>query len=145
MRCAACGAVNDQGRAYCGGCAHSLCRPCPACQFLNAEGVRYCGGCAGDLLAAVARSSSTAIAIPVFTAAGAAPNIAATAIFSDLGDLISGRAPAAGGETPRAADGDATQEEIDGFFQRLVREGVAEMQPPGAPGRAPPASGDAPS
>jgi hypothetical protein len=144
MRCAACGAVNDQGRAYCAGCARSLGDACPVCQFLNGEGVRYCGGCARDLLAAVAEPPPVAAAVPAPTpdAAQASPTRIPAAVFDDLDDLRA--APAAAAAPPKAAAAETTQDEIDGFFRRLVREGVAEMQPsgvsaqpPGPPRRAP--------
>lgn len=135
MRCAACGALNDAGRSYCGYCAHSLGSSCPVCQFLNGEGVRYCGGCARDLLAAVAGPEPSPAAVPVPSAAAAQPieTCAPAAVFDDLDDLHCAPAPAVGNETPQATAADTTQDEIDGFFQRLVREGVAEIHSPGSP------------
>ncbi len=157
MRCAACGASNDAGRAYCGGCAHSLGTFCAVCQFLNGEGVRYCGGCARDLCAAVAEPAPPATAVSVPTpAARMLPTRSLAAAFDDLGDLRCQPSPTVGGESlqPAPALGDevpqpvtaadTTQDEIDGFFQRLVKEGVAELRssgvstaPPGSPRSAP--------
>lgn len=154
MRCGACGTVNERGRAYCGYCAHSLGSFCPVCQFFNGESIRYCGGCARDLLVAVAETLPVAAAVPVSPAipavvptAGAVrelPTSAPSTAFDDLEDLCCRPASAAGGAPPlQPAAADTTQDEIDGFFQRLVREGDAQVrslsvsaQPPGPPGSA---------
>lgn len=139
MRCAACGAINDEGRIYCGGCARSLGEFCPVCQFLNGAGVRFCGGCARDLLAAAPEPAP-----PTAAASATAPDAGHTtragisaAIFEDLRDLLPGPGPAAGGTAPPAAAADATQAEVDGFFGRLLKEGVVEIRSPGAAGQAP--------
>jgi len=138
MRCVACGAVNERGRAYCGYCAHSLGGICPVCQYFNGEGIRYCGGCARDLLVAVAQTVTASAAVPVPALAPTPvvvrplPARAPVAAFDDLEDLRGRPAPAVGSETPQPAAADTTQEAIDGFFQRLVQEGVAVISPPGA-------------
>lgn len=139
MRCAACDAANDQGRIYCGGCARSLGEFCPVCQFLNGAGVRYCGGCARDLLAA-APEPAPWTAAPAATAPDAGHTTRAgiaAAVFDDLEDLRPGPGPAAGGTAPPAEASDATQAEVDGFFGRLLKEGVVEIRPPSATGQAP--------
>ncbi len=144
MRCAACGAVNDRGRAYCGSCAQPLADLCPACQFLNDKGVRYCGGCARDLLAPLAEPAPAAPASSADAIRPSSTRFPAIA-FDDLGDLTPGVAPAAGGETPRTVAADATQNEIDNFFCRLVQEGVAEIHPAQAPVQPPEPPPSAPS
>ena len=132
--CAACGAVNDDCRAYCGYCAHSLGNPCPVCGFLNSEAVRYCGGCARDLLAAGVERVPPAAAVSAAPAGAVQePAVCAPAtVFDDLDDLHCGLAAAVGSAAPPAGATDTTQEEIDGFFQRLAREGVVEIHSPGA-------------
>lgn len=142
MRCVACGAVNERGRAYCGYCAHSLGSFCPVCQFLNGEGIRYCGGCARDLLVPVAETvpaptavrrlptrapGAVTVPVPSSTPAPAAdrtPSACPPVVaFDDLEDLRCQPVPAVGNATPEAAAADTTQESIDGFFQRLVQKG----------------------
>lgn len=132
MRCAACGAANDYGRTYCGDCAHSLGETCAVCQFLNGEGVRYCGGCARDLLAVVAAPPAAAVPVPAPGAVRTSPNQTPVVVFDNLEDLLSGVDPAAADKSPELVATDATQDEIDGFFRRLVRQGDAEINAPGA-------------
>ncbi|MHB8837171.1 MAG: zinc ribbon domain-containing protein [Candidatus Methylomirabilia bacterium] len=159
MQCPACGAVNNPGRVYCGGCARTLGVFCPACSFVNEPRDRYCGGCARDLLVAPiapaepVRAAAVAPEAPAAAAALEMPRVSPSAeadqggLMSDLQDLddLIRRGPAATcGESCPAIDADATQSDVDGFFRRLAREGVAEIRPEGAPGPAS-RSGGAPS
>lgn len=141
MRCVACGEINDPGRAYCGACAHGLVRTCEVCQFPNGEDVRFCGGCARDLSAAFVEPPPVQGAQPA--AAGPAAAVSPGAFSVDLDDLADLRGEAvrgagAAGSAPGAAD--FTQSDVDGFFQRLAREGKAEIRTPSpeAPAAAPP-------
>jgi len=136
MHCPACGKPNHPGRIYCGACARRLVEPCPACQFMNAPEDRYCGGCAGDLRVATAPraaapDSRCAIPLPLPRSAPAPASI-----FTGLEDLTAAPAPAAGEGDSRARAADLTQDEIDAFFHRLVREGVAQIRPPAPLDRA---------
>lgn len=141
MRCPACGTVNNPGRIYCGGCARAIGAACTACSFVNEPVNRYCGGCARDLLA------SAAPAAPV-SAPAPPPGKGARAGFpfdlAELGDLAGG-APGGGEAEPPSGPADATQSDVDSFFQRLAREGVANVYPPTPPGPVPGASRGEPS
>lgn len=163
MRCVACGAVNERGRAYCGYCAHSLGSFCPVCQFLNGDGIRYCGGCARDLLVAVAETvpapatvrkpptrapEAAAVPVPSSTATPATvrnpPTCPPVAAFDDLEDLRCPPVPAADCASFQPTATDTTQEAIDGFFQSLAQKGDVEIssphvavQPPKPPRSAP--------
>lgn len=142
MRCTACGAVNDCGRVYCGSCAHGLGRACAVCLFLNGEDVRYCGGCARDLSASVVEPEPPVQAAVVGPAAPPAATIGPRGFSVDLDDLADVRGetvPGAGAAGPSPGAADITQSDVDGFFQRLAREGVAKIPPPSpAPPPAPP-------
>jgi len=45
MNCASCGALNEDGRKFCGECGASLAALCPSCGSPNARGVKFCGEC----------------------------------------------------------------------------------------------------
>jgi len=135
MQCPACGTVNNPGRVYCGGCARAIAEVCPVCSFVNEPVDRYCGGCARDLLVAPIAP------VPEVRAAAigpAAPLVAAALDLENLADLagtsVSGGVAA---ETSPSGAADATQSDVDGFFQRLAREGVAAIHSPTSPGTTP--------
>lgn len=160
MQCPACGAVNKPGRIYCGGCARAVGEICPVCSFVNEHSDRYCGGCARDRLVAPIEPT-----VPVRTAAvgqaapAAAPPLVIPPVFpsakgdqgglmsalQDLDDLDPGSPAASRGESCPTMDADATQSDVDGFFQRLAQEGVAEVHPQVAPGPLPGISRKTPS
>lgn len=153
MQCPACGAANKPGRIYCGGCARALGVVCPVCSFVNEPSDRYCGGCARDLLVTPieptgpVRAASVGTGTPAAAAALVVPPVFPFAegdqegLMSDLQDLddLIPRSPAASrGESGPTIDADVTQSDVDGFFRRLAREGVAEIIPQAAPGQVPP-------
>ncbi len=49
MTCAACGATNQAGNRFCGGCGAPLARSCPACAHPNPPEQRFCGACGASL------------------------------------------------------------------------------------------------
>lgn len=52
MICGNCGAENEEGRKFCGGCGVRMAVTCPACSSPNAPGMRFCGECGTPLVAA---------------------------------------------------------------------------------------------
>jgi hypothetical protein len=96
---------------------------------MNTPNDRYCGGCADELRAVQERSiaAPTSPCVPPPPPARRAPT--AAGVFDGLEDLIAAASPAASEESSRAAAADLTQDEIDAFFHRLVREGVAQIRP----------------
>lgn len=160
MRCPACGTVNNPGRVYCGGCARAIGADCPVCSFVNETVDRYCGGCARDLLVAVAEPVApirVAVVGPAAPVAAVPPVTSAVATGAeggnrdllrdllDLDDLVSGKPGVPSGEQCVLLTTDATQGDVDGFFQRLAREGVARIYPPPSPGPIPGATRSKPS
>src|SRR3569623_1346710 len=51
MTCAACGAVNREGRKFCAECGSALAVSCSACGAANEPGERFCGDCGTGLRA----------------------------------------------------------------------------------------------
>jgi len=49
LTCAACGATNQAGNRFCGGCGAPLARSCPACAHPNPPEQRFCGACGASL------------------------------------------------------------------------------------------------
>lgn len=149
MQCSVCGTVNNPGRLYCGGCARIVGEVCPVCSFVNEPIDRYCGGCARDRLAVVTEPAPAVRAAavgPLAPAAAAAPDTGGLMPnLLELDDLIPGKPTAARGELGPAISTDATQKDVDGFFQQLAREGAAEINVPTAPGLVPGTARSTPS
>ena len=60
MTCGACGAVNLDGRKFCGQCGALLSRACPSCGSANPPLDRFCGECGTALEAAGESPTRTA-------------------------------------------------------------------------------------
>lgn len=113
MDCRACGVVNAPHRRYCRECGGALGTGCLACGFFNGFADKHCGGCGRRL-----RSEEVPVADAL--AGACAPAMAG---ISRLGGESLPGAEAPSGE---AAGQDVSQSEIDGLFENMLEDDLAE-------------------
>src|SRR6266849_6732033 len=58
MECPSCGAINPDGKKFCGECAAALPVRCPACGSENPAGTKFCGDCGAGLTSRGGASSA---------------------------------------------------------------------------------------
>jgi uncharacterized membrane protein YvbJ len=58
MECPSCGAINPNGRRFCGQCGAALPLRCPACGSKNPAETKFCGDCGASL---TLQGSSTSV------------------------------------------------------------------------------------
>src|SRR5262245_55592124 len=117
MECPSCGAVNLDGKKFCGDCGTPLPMRCDACGAANPSGKKFCGDCGAMLAdrasATPAETPSPLLAVPV----SSAERRQLTVLFCDLV-----------GSTALAARLDPEDlREIIGPYHRSVADTVARL------------------
>src|SRR5262245_2543359 len=85
MDCSSCGAINPDGKSFCGKCGAALLQRCPACGCSNPGGMNFCGDCGASLTAKDRASAVGGSAAPRATRSEAERRHL-TVMFCDLVD-----------------------------------------------------------